>query len=193
VETIEVPLQQGRAFSERDRAASSGVVIITRVLSVEHFDPVMMPGSAANQESSMKRLIAMMCVATACTAAAVTAQSASTMDKDNKMKDHDKMAKGTVMVTGCVGDKDSMGHYMLKNATMSSMPDTTSGSSAPMSYMLSGGDLKPHVGHKVEVTGMMEKAKPMKMDKGDKKMDDKMAMSDTLKVKSVKMLAASCM
>ena len=64
-----------------------------------------------------------------------------------------------------------------------------------MSYMLSGGDLKAHVGHKVEVTGMVEKAKAGKMDKMgkmDKKMDGKM-MGETLKVKSVKMLAANCM
>ena len=141
----------------------------------------------------MKRVMAMMCVATVCSAAAVMAQSTTTMDQD-KMK-HDKMMKGMVMVTGCVADKDSMGHYMLNHAMMSGMPETTTGSMAPMmSYMLSGGDLKAHVGHKVEVSGMMEKAKPGKMDKmGDKmKMDDKM-MSDTLKVKSVKMLAASCM
>ena len=155
----------------------------------------------------MKRLIAMMCVATACTAAAVSAQSSTAMDQD-KMK-HDKMMKGTVMVTGCVADKDSMGHYMLNNAMMSSMPAPKTGSAAPMmSYMLSGGDLKAHVGHKVEVTGMMEKAKPAKpakmakMDKmGDKPatgtMDqDKKAMGhDTpmqLKVTSVKMISASC-
>ena len=138
----------------------------------------------------MKKVIAMMCMAAACTAAAAGAQSGTTMDKD-KMK-NDKMMKGTVMVTGCVADKDSMGHYMLNNAATSAMPATTTGSSAPMmSYALSGGDLKPHVGHKVEVTGMVEKAK---MDKaGEKKMDGKMMMmSDTLKVKSVKMLADTC-
>lgn len=169
--------------------------------------PAMWPAPAV--ELSMKRMMAMMCVATACTAAAAMAQSSAPMDQD-KMK-HDKMMKGTVMVTGCVADKDSMGHYMLNNAMMSgTMPESTAGSMAPMmSYMLSGGDLKAHVGHKVEVTGIVEKAKAGKMDhqmdgkmKDDKtmadhKMDGKMMdgkmMSDTLKVKSVKMLAASCM
>ncbi len=140
----------------------------------------------------MKRAIGAICLAAACSVVAVMAQSS--MDKD-AMKDHDKMMKGTVMVTGCVGDKDSMGHYMLNNAmmpSMPSMPDMTTNSAAPMmSYMLSGGDLKPHVGHKVEVTGTMEKAKAAK--KMDAKMADGKMMSDTLKVKSVKMLAASCM
>lgn len=158
----------------------------------------------------MKRMMAMMCVATACSAAAAMAQSGAPMDQDKMMK-HDKMMKGTVMVTGCVADKDSMGHYMLNHAMMSGMmkPESTAGSTAPMmSYMLSGGDLKAHVGHKVEVTGMMEKAKAGTMDHkdgtmkdhktmADHKMDGKMMddkkMTDTLKVKSVKMLAASCM
>jgi hypothetical protein len=77
------------------------------------------------------------------------------------------------------------------------------GSGMAMSYMLSGGTLKPHVGHKVEVTGMM---KPMSkdMDKGamgkdmpkDSATSGSMAKDGksmgTIDVKSVKMLAPTC-
>lgn len=161
----------------------------------------------------MKSTICAMCVAVACSAAAVMAQSTTTMDKGT-MKDQGKMAqKGMTMVTGCVADKDSSGHYMLNNAMMSSgmkdmkdmsMPSSTAGSAPMMSYQLSGGDLKAHVGHKVEITGTMAAAKMDKMSKKDDKMagtagtpgmspmdHDKM-MSSVLKVKSVKMISDSC-
>jgi hypothetical protein len=104
----------------------------------------------------------------------------------------DKMDKGmkSMTVTGCVAEKD--GHYMLNNAMMA-------GDSKAMTYDLTGGELKAHVGHKVEVTGstdakMMDKGKMDKMDK-DKMSKDKMGMSDahgTLQVKSVKMVSATC-
>ena len=148
----------------------------------------------------MRRMTMAMFLAAVCSAGAL-AQSGSTTT--GQMTDHGKMMKkGTVVVTGCVGDKDSMGHYMLNNAMMSdhmmdkSMPSTSGGDMKMMAYVLSGGDLKMHVGHKVEITGMMEPAKKMKM-KMDK-MDtmsgsdkDKM-MSDMLKVTSVKMISATC-
>ena len=83
-----------------------------------------------------------------------------------------------------------------------------SGEHMMMSYELSGGgDLKAHVGHKIEVSGSVDKAtmdkmNKMKMDKmGDKPatgtMDqDKKAMGHDmpmkLKVSSVKMISASC-
>ena len=67
----------------------------------------------------------------------------------------------------------------------------------PMSYELMGGNLKPHVGHKVEVTGTMASEKSDKMMKDSKmdKMDkDKMAgdMHGAINVKSVKMISATC-
>ena len=66
-----------------------------------------------------------------------------------------------------------------------------------MAYDLMGGELKAHVGHKVEVTGSAD-AKKMDKDKmsKDKMMEkDKMGMSEahgTLHVQSVKMIAATC-
>ena len=143
----------------------------------------------------MKRLMTMVCCACALGAAGLSAAQA-----DKKM---DKMDKGmkSMTVTGCVAEKD--GHYMLNNAMMA-------GGAKAESYGLMGGDLKAHVGHKVEVTGMMDskmiskrkmhtmdtdkmsKDKMMEKDKMDK---EKMAMSDmhgTLHVKSVKMMSTTC-
>jgi hypothetical protein len=136
----------------------------------------------------MKRLMTAVCCACVLGAAGLSAAQA-----DKKM---DKMDKGmkSMTVTGCVAEKD--GHYMLNNAMMA-------GDSKAMTYDLTGGELKTHVGHKVEVTGstdakMMDKMDKMDKDKmsKDKMMDkDKMGMSDmhgTLQVKSVKMISATC-
>jgi hypothetical protein len=132
----------------------------------------------------MKRLMTAVCCACVLGAAGLSAAQA-----DKKM---DKMDKGmkSMTVTGCVAEKD--GHYMLNNAMMA-------GDGKAMAYDLTGGELKAHVGHKVEVTGstdskMMDKGKMDKMDK-DKMSKDKMGMSDvhgTLNVKSVKMISATC-
>ena len=140
----------------------------------------------------MKRLMTAVCCACVLGAAGLSAAQA-----DKKM---DKMDKGmkSMTVTGCVAEKH--GHYMLNSAMMA-------GDSKSMTYELTGGELKAHVGHKVEVTGStdaklmekgkmdkdkMSKDKMMEKDKMDK---DKMGMSDmhgTLNVKSVKMISATC-
>lgn len=134
----------------------------------------------------MKRLMTMVCCACVLGAAGLSAAQA-----DKKM---DKMEKGmkSMTVTGCVAEKD--GHYMLNNAMMA-------GDSKAMAYDLMGGDLKAHVGHKVEVTGSSDskmakdKMSKDKMSK-DKMMDkDKMGMAEahgTLNVKSVKMISTTC-
>jgi len=140
----------------------------------------------------MKRLMTAMCCACLMGSAAAAQTSMDKMDKDKMGKD--KMSK-PMMVTGCVAAGSESGHYMLTNGMMAG--DTTG-----KSYDLMGGELKAHVGHKVEVTGTMDDGKMMgkdkmmskgKMDK-DKMDKDKMTMSDhmALKVKSVKMIAATC-
>jgi hypothetical protein len=142
----------------------------------------------------MKRLTMAMC----CACLMATAGSAQTsMDKDKMAKD--KMSKPTV-VTGCVAAGSEAGHYMLTNGMMA-------GDTMGKSYNLMGGDLKAHVGHKVEVTGTMDSDKMMGKDamkKDAMKKDtmakdtmakDKMAMSemhDALQVKSVKMISSTC-
>src|SRR3954468_9422044 len=99
------------------------------------------------QEETMKRLVMAMCCAVACSVLLSAAQS-GTMDKDKMDKG---MKKGTMTVTGCV-TQESNGQFMLTNAMMSG---DMKGDMKPMSYDLSGGNLKPHIGHKVEVTGTM--------------------------------------
>jgi hypothetical protein len=142
----------------------------------------------------MKRVLYASVIAMGCTIA-VAAQGGAAADQA-KEKPMSKDAAKTVTVTGCVAE--SGGHYMLNNAT------TADAAGAPMSYALSGGTIKPHVGHKVEVTGTvkpmskdsmskdsMSKDKPAdKMGKDMKKED--MATGGTLAVKELKMVAASC-
>ena len=72
----------------------------------------------------------------------------------------DKMAKDMtkdVKVTGCVAAGTDADHFMLNNAMMAG-DMKKEGAAAPMSYALMGGTLKPHVGHKVEVTGKWAEA-----------------------------------
>ncbi len=145
----------------------------------------------------MTRLMTAMCCACVLGVSGIaTAQTgtAGKMDKDMMSKE--------MKVTGCVAQSGGdMGHYMLNNAMMAdtagmkkdSMP--MKGDMKAMSYMLMGGDLKAHVGHKVEVTGTMADSK-MDAPSKDKMAKDPMAkgMADaqTLTVKSVKMIAATC-
>ena len=147
----------------------------------------------------MKRLMTAVCCACLMgAAAAAQTGSADKMDKDKMAKD--KMGK-PMMVTGCVAAGSTDGHYMLTNGMMAG--DTTG-----KSYDLMGGELKAHVGHKVEITGTLDDSKMMgkdkmmskdKMDKDamakDKMSKDKMGMAEMhagLNVKSVKMLSATC-
>jgi hypothetical protein len=113
--------------------------------------------------------------------------------------DKDKMANDTmgksITVTGCVAAGSESGHYVLTNGMMAG--DTTG-----KSYDLTGGQLKAHVGHKVEVTGIMDKDEKMGKDamakdkmNHDTMSNDKTAMSEmhsTLRVKSAKMVSPTC-
>ena len=145
----------------------------------------------------MTRMIAALCFGVACSMTVVAAQAGgATAD--------DKMAKQspTVTVTGCVAEGTMADHYMLNNAMVSTggmMKNDAMSAEHPASFALSGGDLKPHVGHKVEVTGTMGTVPRER--KGDSPQMDKDKMSPmaesapkaaTLKVKSVKMLASTC-
>lgn len=160
----------------------------------------------------MKRMYVTLGTLMMCSAALM----AQSMDKDKAQMDSKMMKDGVVMVTGCVAQGGDMKHYKLTNAMMSQAPMGTTGSDAAMKsdkpsadmamwYELDGGDLKPHVGHKVEVSGTMDKKPTMDHDKmeksattmGDKDKMDTMAhkdmMAGKIKVKSVKMLSATCM
>jgi hypothetical protein len=103
---------------------------------------------------------------------------AGAQDKPAKM---DKPMGKEMKVTGCVAAGADADHFMLNDA----MPAAKGGEKAmkadmkPMSYTLMGGDLKPHVGHKVEVTGTAAKGKEM-------------AGGHMMNVTAVKMLAPTC-
>ena len=150
----------------------------------------------------MKRWMTAVCCACALGTIGVAAAQADKMGQSDKMSKMDKMSSGAkpTVVTGCVAE--SGGHYLLNNAM-------TAGDTKAMTYDLTGGDLKAHVGHKVEVTGTRDsKMGKMSKDKmagdkmandkmgGDKMMaSDKMAAADAhaaLTVTSVKMIAATC-
>jgi len=98
-------------------------------------------------------------------------------------QDHaDKKDMGKeVKATGCVVAGAEADHFMLEKAMLADKKD-----GAPMSYALMGGTLKPHVGHKVEVTGTWDQKKPaMAADKAA-------GAAPALKVKSVNMISATC-
>jgi hypothetical protein len=145
-------------------------------------------------------------IAVICGAAATAAQS--TAGKDQAIGN--KKPNGAVTVTGCVAQSPDGKGYMLNDAIMAPLAtDKTasnaaiagaSGDKTVLSYMLDGGDVKGHLGHKVQITGTknaqsagkMDKASdPAKMDTGAMAADHK-DMGGTLKVTSLKMVAASC-
>ena len=147
----------------------------------------------------MKRLMTAVCCACVLGVASVSAAQEHQMEK-GKMG---TMGKGMMpmSVTGCVSEKD--GHYMLDNAMMAGdMKAMPAGDMKATSYHLAGGDLKAHVGHKVEVTGSLDAKAKMGDDKmamgkmgGDKMAMGKMGAADahgTLNVTAVKMISATC-
>jgi hypothetical protein len=111
-----------------------------------------------------------------------------------------------VTVTGCVVEGASAS-YTLTNAQvtgpLASAPTTagTAGTqstekSASMehgtSYQLKGGDLKAHVGHRVEVTGTTSDEKRTDKSANVGTTDTTKDMPSILTVKSVKMLSTTC-
>jgi hypothetical protein len=146
----------------------------------------------------MKRLMMVLCCV--CAIAAVPAAQTTPTEKPDKDKMMDPAAKkGAVTLTGCVAAGTAPGSYTLKDATK----EGDAAGAAVASYSLTGGELKPHVGHKVAVTGTMDaKAGMSGMGKDGMAKDTmpketmaKPKESDktmTVNVKSVKMIAATC-
>ena len=103
-----------------------------------------------------------------------------------------------ITVIGCVAQSE--GAYRLDHAMVGTDIDSetqqrpsTEASPTPkmLSYMLTGADVKSHLGHKVEVTGTMSSDKTSKDAAGIKNAPG-MKLAGTLNVKSVKMVAATC-
>ncbi|MEO5823022.1 MAG: hypothetical protein ABIT71_21165 [Vicinamibacteraceae bacterium] len=127
----------------------------------------------------MNRTMTSLCCSGLLSLAAIA--GAQSMDKKDMTKD--------VKVTGCVAAGTEADHFMLNHATMAG--DMKKESATPMSYGLMGGALKPHVGHKVEVTGNWshEMKSATSSDKPAPAGDMTKSM---LKVKSVKMISPTC-
>ena len=94
------------------------------------------------------------------------------MSSDSSMK-KSHMSGKKMSMTGCIAEKD--GKYMMMNKEH-----------ADGVQLMSADDLKPHVGHKVQVTGTMESMSGDSMKSGDK-----MAMM-SMKVSSMKMMSEHC-
>ena len=158
----------------------------------------------------MRRFIASTTVALAC-ACAVAVQAQDTTIK-SKTKIDGKDAK-VVTYTGCVQTGTETQSYVLQRAVpVSRTTRTEIGTSGPTTsttttYMLIPGEkieLQKHVGHKVEVTGVMlpsgdvkstTKTKIDREDAEDVKIKEKTKIDDAMphfRVTSVKHLSESC-
>ena len=129
-------------------------------------------------------------IAVVCSAGLVMAQSPKTTGDGKNTQTAVKA--GTMIVTGCVAQAADGKGYVLNDAIMAPRPVDKKASDRPMpsgdkmvlSYLLDGGDMKRHVGHKVEISASGVAENTMAMDHND--------VGGTLKVKSVKMIAPSC-
>ena len=133
---------------------------------------------------------AMLMLLLACTMSAFAQMD---MSSDSSMKKSDKMMGKKMTMQGCIMEKD--GKYMMMNKEH---PDGVG--------LMSSEDLKPHVGHKMKVKGMVEKMDNMSADSirsDDKtKTDDSMKDDTTMKhngmgmmemkVSSMKMMSEHC-
>ena len=125
----------------------------------------------------------MLMLVLACT---MSAFAQTGMSGDTSMQKSDKMMGKKMSMKGCIMEKD--GKYMMMNKEH---PDGVG--------LMSSEDLKPHVGHKVEVKGMMEKTE---MSAGSMNSDDNMKSDDKMKhegmgmmemkVTSMKMMSEHC-
>jgi hypothetical protein len=129
----------------------------------------------------MKFSTAICCAALLSTSALAAAQGgAGAMGKDLK-------PSGAITMVGCVA-AGTDGQYTLTNATIPAIQDQSKEGMKPTTYDLVGGQLKAHVGHKVEVTGSTAAAAPGKTQKAKTAGETR----DSITVKSVKMLSSSC-
>jgi len=109
-------------------------------------------------------------------------------------------APSTVIVTGCVDDGGESGAYMLTRAEMRSTPKgrptpAPDSGTVGIKYTLLGPELQAHVGHKVEVTGLLDptsKKGRAKSSAKDQATATIQAMNGTLTVQTLKMISPTC-
>jgi hypothetical protein len=155
----------------------------------------------------MRQVLSTACFVTLSVFTVVAAQTPTTSPSSQATKGQD------VTVEGCVAAESAMpGQFKLTNATPSSAAtekSTPSPSTPPsadktkgVTYNLMGGsDLKPHVGHKVAVTGTLDSSMPKpttekpsteKPSTATPPSGAKDMPAGTLNVKSVKMISTTC-
>ena len=143
----------------------------------------------------MKQLMTAVCMAALVASGAAAQTPMGQMGKDKMAKE--KMAK-PITVTGCVAAGKDADHFVFTDAKMT-------GEKTGKTYDLMGGDIKAHVGHKVEVTGTLDTMTmptrdKMAMGKEKMSMEGEHGMTkgktaeahSMLHVMSVKMVEASC-
>jgi hypothetical protein len=163
---------------------------------------------AFTEEIAMKQSMTTICCACVLGVSALASAQTATTHKD-ATTNKDAMAK-EMKVMGCVAQSADMSDFMLNNATMSGPMHAdmkAKDDMKTMSYALKGGELKAHVGHKVEITGTMADDKTMPSaskeqmpketttrDTTTPKDETATGMADvhTLNVKSIKMISSTC-
>ena len=148
----------------------------------------------------MRKLLTVMVVAGVVTvqaAHAVQQTIPAGQGKPSPAADADRGSK-PITVTGCVAQAGAV--YRLDHAIVPTDPDVdtqsrpgTEARANPemVSYLLSGSDVKAHLGHKVEVAGTLSNEKTPKDAAGIKAVPG-MKLVGTLNVKSLKMVGAAC-
>jgi hypothetical protein len=149
----------------------------------------------------MKRISLAVSVGLVAGLVGLSAQTAPVDKSDRATNDR------TVTVTGCVAEGTEAGSYTLTSAKVSgnlASSPTTAGTAGTQgtekstsmehrtSYQLKGGELKAHVGHKVEVTGTTSDDKRTDKSANVGTTDTMKDIPSTLTVKSVKMLSTTC-
>jgi hypothetical protein len=147
----------------------------------------------------MKRISLAVSVGLVAGLVGLSAQTAPVAKTDRALNDR------TVTVTGCVAEGTEAGSYTLTSAKIiDTLPSSsTAGTAGTLGteksasiehrawYQLKGGDLKPHVGHKVEATGTTSD-KPTDTSASVGTTDTIKGTPSTLTVTSVKMLSTTC-
>ena len=139
----------------------------------------------------MKKQCLTVGVLVVCSAAVAAAQL--TKNTEGKKDARNTQKADTVLVTGCVAQSTDGKGYRLEEATMAPRPvadvegrpvAVPSGDKMVLTYILQGGNMKEHLGHKVEISASVIAENTMAMDHKD--------VGGTLKVKTVKIISSSC-
>jgi hypothetical protein len=119
--------------------------------------------------------------------------------QQQQRKSTNQPTSGAVTLRGCVAE--SMGHYLLNNATVvepkaAPVPSPSADPSAVKTadvqpYELIGGQAKAHVGHQVEIVGTMPSDRETAA-RGSEATPSAHPMAGRVTIKSVKVLTTTC-